>query len=96
MTIAHERWESDMTCPSTYLTTDLTSEMLKSDAYKSLTFKKYNFNALAPHPLGGHLHPLLKVRAQFRKIFVRMGFEEVAEVAQSHGAIYSALMDVQC
>ena len=24
MTIAHEEWESDMTCPSTYLTTDLT------------------------------------------------------------------------
>merc|ERR1712224_469562 len=25
----------------------------------------------------GHLHPLLKVRTQFRKIFVRMGFEEM-------------------
>ena len=40
-------------------------------------FKKYNFNAVAPVPQGGHLHPLLKVRAQFRKIFLRMGFEEM-------------------
>lgn len=31
----------------------------------------------APVPSGGHLHPLLKVRTQFRKIFTQMGFEEM-------------------
>ena len=45
--------------------------------WRDLGFKKYNFNAMAPVPQGGHLHPLLKVRAQFRKIFLRMGFEEM-------------------
>ena len=61
------------------LATDLTREMILGDKpkYVDLSFKKYNFKALAPIPLGGHLHPLLKVRTQFRKVFVRMGFEEM-------------------
>ena len=59
--------------------TDLTRDMILGDKpkWRDLGFKKYNFNAMAPVPQGGHLHPLLKVRAQFRKIFLRMGFEEM-------------------
>ena len=57
--------------------TDLTRDMLAGDAWLQLPFKRYNFNALGRDTLGGHLHPLLKVRTQFRKIFVRMGFEEM-------------------
>eukprot|EP00475_Leptophrys_vorax_P035336 TRINITY_DN5810_c0_g1_i4.p1 TRINITY_DN5810_c0_g1~~TRINITY_DN5810_c0_g1_i4.p1 ORF type:complete len:535 (+),score=37.11 TRINITY_DN5810_c0_g1_i4:119-1606(+) len=57
--------------------TDLTREMMQSGAWKSEEFKPYNFNALGMNTEGGHLHPLLKVRAQFRKIFLEMGFEEM-------------------
>ena len=57
--------------------TDLTHELLVDNAYTKLSFKKYNFKALGSDTCGGHLHPLLKVRTQFRKIFVRMGFEEM-------------------
>lgn len=33
--------------------------------------------ALGLPPASGHLHPLLKVRTQFRKIFTQMGFTEM-------------------
>lgn len=51
----------------------LTAEMLQSGAWKTANFKKYNFNARGALPDGGHLHPLLKVREQFRNIFLEMG-----------------------
>ena len=57
--------------------TDLTAEMMKSGAWKDASFKEYNFEALGLAPEGGYLHPLLKVRTQFRKIFTNMGFEEM-------------------
>jgi len=57
--------------------TDLTHEMITSGSWKNETFKPYNFNALGVPSGGGHLHPLLKVRAQIRQIFLEMGFEEM-------------------
>jgi len=57
--------------------TDLTPEMLASGSWKNMTFKPYNFNALGMMPPSGHLHPLLKVRTQFRQIFLEMGFSEM-------------------
>ncbi|KAJ0178008.1 hypothetical protein K1T71_006881 [Dendrolimus kikuchii] len=59
------------------LETDLTSEMLLSGAWKSLQFKPYNFDALGQPPDCGHLHPLLKVRSEFREIFLELGFMEM-------------------
>ncbi|KAJ5289904.1 uncharacterized protein N7443_010157 [Penicillium atrosanguineum] len=57
--------------------TDLTAEMLASGSWKNTQFKPYNFNAKgAPTPAGA-LHPLNKVRAEFRNIFFEMGFEEM-------------------
>ncbi|KAG8930567.1 Phenylalanyl-tRNA synthetase, beta subunit, cytoplasmic [Tulasnella sp. 418] len=53
--------------------TDLTSEMLQSGTWKTATFKKYNFEAEGVPPNGGALHPLLKVREEFRNIFMEMG-----------------------
>ena len=53
----------------------LTSEMLLSGDWKTAAFKKYNFNAKGVIPDGGHLHPLLKVREQFRNIFLEMGYD---------------------
>lgn len=48
-----------------------------SGSWKSKTFKKYNFDALGVMPAGGHLHPLMKVRSEFRQIFFQMGFTEM-------------------
>ncbi|KAF0314224.1 Phenylalanine--tRNA ligase alpha subunit [Amphibalanus amphitrite] len=57
--------------------TDLTPEMIASGSWRSKTFKPYNFSALGVPPARGHLHPLLKVRAEFRQIFLEMGFSEM-------------------
>ncbi|KAF8897670.1 phenylalanine-tRNA ligase [Infundibulicybe gibba] len=57
--------------------TDLTVEMLTSGAWKTSTFKKYNFEAEGIPTSGGALHPLLKVREEIRNIFLEMGFAEM-------------------
>ena len=52
--------------------------MLDSNSWQQTLFKPYNFLTLGDKPLqGGNLHPLLKVRAEFRKILMQMGFEEM-------------------
>merc|ERR1719365_420429 len=51
--------------------------MISSGSWKSSTFKPYNFNALGIDPGAGCLHPLLKVRAEYRQIFLEMGFSEM-------------------
>merc|ERR1712136_354347 len=57
--------------------TELTAEMIASGDWKTANFKPYNFEALGIQPPTGHLHPLLKVRAEFRQIFLEMGFAEM-------------------
>ncbi|TIC36197.1 hypothetical protein E3Q09_01500 [Wallemia mellicola] len=57
--------------------TDLTSDMLLDGSWKQKQFKKYNFDAAGILPQGGALHPLLKVREEFRNIFFEMGFQEM-------------------
>eukprot|EP00842_Homolaphlyctis_polyrhiza_P005755 jgi/Hompol1/6180/HPOL_002219-RA len=57
--------------------TDISQEMLQSGEWKNTTFKKYNFAAAGALPAAGHLHPLLKVRDEFRQIFFEMGFSEM-------------------
>ncbi|XP_055540146.1 phenylalanine--tRNA ligase alpha subunit [Wyeomyia smithii] len=59
------------------LETDLTVEMLASGIWKDLKFKPYNFDALGVPPERGQLHPLMKVRSEFRQIFLEMGFSEM-------------------
>lgn len=56
---------------------DLTTALLQSGEWKDKKFKSYNFNALGMVAERGHLHPLLKVREQFRQIFLEMGFAEM-------------------
>ncbi|XP_053394586.1 phenylalanine--tRNA ligase alpha subunit-like [Mercenaria mercenaria] len=56
---------------------DLTPEMISKGSWKDKTFKEYNFNALGVMPHCGHLHPLMKVRAEYRQIFLEMGFTEM-------------------
>ncbi|KAL5106970.1 Phenylalanine--tRNA ligase alpha subunit A [Taenia crassiceps] len=50
---------------------------LSRGSWQNLNFKKYNFRALGVPPEGGHLHPLLRVRAEFRRILMDMGFSEM-------------------
>ena len=57
--------------------TELTPEMIASGSWKTANFKSYNFQALGISPPGGCLHPLLKVRAEYRQIFLEMGFSEM-------------------
>ncbi|KAK0543347.1 Phenylalanyl-tRNA synthetase, beta subunit, cytoplasmic, partial [Tilletia horrida] len=59
------------------LETDLTAQMLATGAWKKAPFKKYNFDAEGAVPAQCALHPLLKVREEFRKIFFEMGFSEM-------------------
>ena len=64
--------------------TDLTAEMIADGSWKTANFKPYN-NFKAKGTLGGEgvgggtgaLHPLNKVREEFRRIFFNMGFEEM-------------------
>lgn len=57
--------------------TDLTAELLSSGEWKTKTFKPYNFKTLGAPANSGALHPLMKVRHEFRQIFFEMGFEEM-------------------
>ncbi|PCG90578.1 Phenylalanyl-tRNA synthetase, class IIc, alpha subunit [Penicillium occitanis (nom. inval.)] len=57
--------------------TDLTEEMLTSGAWKTAHLKPYNFKAKGALTPSGALHPLNKVRQEFRNIFFEMGFEEM-------------------
>ncbi|KAJ8404153.1 hypothetical protein AAFF_G00339260 [Aldrovandia affinis] len=57
--------------------TELTPEMISSGNWREKKFKPYNFEAMGVAPDCGHLHPLLKVRTQFRQIFLEMGFTEM-------------------
>lgn len=57
--------------------TDLTADMLSSGAWKSATFKPYNFKALGSNQHAGSLHPLNKVRQEFRQMFFEAGFSEM-------------------
>ncbi|KAK5091660.1 Phenylalanyl-tRNA synthetase, beta subunit, cytoplasmic [Lithohypha guttulata] len=57
--------------------TDLTAEMLADGSWKTIKLKPYNFKAKGAPTPSGALHPLNKVRQEFREIFFEMGFEEM-------------------
>ncbi|KAL6409491.1 phenylalanyl-tRNA synthetase [Ilyonectria robusta] len=57
--------------------TDLTADMLASGSWKTATFKPYNFKALGADQHAGALHPLNKMRHEFRQIFFETGFTEM-------------------
>jgi phenylalanyl-tRNA synthetase alpha chain len=61
----------------TKLELDLTTEMISTGSWRNKNFKKYNFDSMGIIPQSGHLHPLLKVRSEFREIFFQMGFSEM-------------------
>ncbi len=45
--------------------------------WSEVEFKKVNLNSMGAPVGGGNFHPLLKVRAEFRRILMEMGFEEM-------------------
>lgn len=53
--------------------TELTPEMMATGSWKAKQFKPYNLDASAPPAPTGHMHPLLKFREEYRKIFIDMG-----------------------
>lgn len=57
--------------------TDLTADMLEDGSWKTANFKPYNFKALGAPQSAGTLHPLNKVREEFRKIFFNWDFIEM-------------------
>lgn len=57
--------------------TDLTADMLANGTWTKIKFKPYNFKAMGAPTMSGALHPLNKVRHEFREIFFEMGFEEM-------------------
>lgn len=48
-----------------------------SQHWSQLHFKPVNLNSMGANVQGGNFHPLLKVRAEFRRILMEMGFEEM-------------------
>lgn len=69
--------------------TDLNSEMIVKGSWKTKQFKDYNFDALGAVPEKGHLHPLLKVREQYRQIFLEMGFSEMPTNSYVEGSFWN-------
>lgn len=57
--------------------TDLTADMIANGSWETANFKPYNFAALGAPQDSGSLHPLLKVRQEFRNIFFSQGFVEM-------------------
>lgn len=57
--------------------TDLTTDMLQAGSWKTATFKPYNLKAQGAYQTGGALHPINKVRSEFRDIFFNVGFTEM-------------------
>lgn len=68
------KWAAEVT----KMATDLTKELLASGEWETATFKEYNFDgAMGVPPATGALHPLMKVRREYRELFLNMGFEEM-------------------
>lgn len=55
------------------LPADITKEMLESGEWATATFKDYNLESAGKEVGGGHLHALMRVRAEFRSILLEMG-----------------------
>ncbi|EGR29197.1 phenylalanyl-tRNA alpha subunit, putative [Ichthyophthirius multifiliis] len=57
--------------------TDLTYEMIKNNDFDKKQFKPHNWHSMGQIIETGNLHPLMKVRKQFREVLLEMGFEEM-------------------
>lgn len=55
----------------------ITNINLQNIFLKDLSLKKYNFNTKGVLKQFGSLHPLLKLKEEFKNIFIEMGFQEM-------------------
>eukprot|EP01080_Neovahlkampfia_damariscottae_P012290 gene12290-5873_t len=63
---------------TTEMTFELMQKIQKGELKaEEIDFKEYNYKAKGKRVESGYLHPLLKVRTEFREIFLEMGFEEM-------------------
>lgn len=76
--------------------TELTAELVQN--FQNQTFKKYNFNSTGNIPICGSLHPLLKIREEFKNIFIEMGFTEMRtnRYVESSFWNFDSLFQPQC
>jgi len=56
---------------------DLTRSMLQNRTWKNMEFKPYNLNAAGALQPTGSIHPLMRVKQEYREIFLEMGFTEM-------------------
>ena len=56
---------------------DITKELMDAKTWSTTEFKPVNLKAMGAPVGGGNFHLLLKVRAEFRRILMEMGFEEM-------------------
>ncbi len=57
--------------------TQLTSEMLRTGAWKGKSFKEYDVTVPAKNAQMGKIHPITHAMERMRRIFAEMGFEEM-------------------
>lgn len=57
--------------------TEITAEMLADGSWRTREFKAFSLEADGAPVPRGTLHPLLKVRTEYREIFLEMGFQEM-------------------
>jgi phenylalanyl-tRNA synthetase alpha chain len=55
----------------------ITSNIIKSNEWKTKTIRPYDINAFAPTIYGGKPHPLVDLIDKIRHIFLEIGFEEI-------------------
>ncbi|CAD7946534.1 unnamed protein product [Amoebophrya sp. A25] len=56
---------------------ELTEQMMQTGSWAAANFKPLNFEAQGQPIPAGQLHPCLKVREHYRRIFFQMGFQEM-------------------
>ncbi|ODV61742.1 phenylalanine--tRNA ligase subunit alpha ASCRUDRAFT_75033 [Ascoidea rubescens DSM 1968] len=68
---------SNFALQKTKFEADITMDLIQNDSYKSASFKPYNFKTKGVPVNSGALHPLNKIKTEFKEIFISMGFKEM-------------------
>jgi len=55
----------------------ITSNIIKNQEWKSKTIRPYDIHAFAPAKFGGKAHPLVDLISKIRQIFLEIGFQEI-------------------
>jgi phenylalanyl-tRNA synthetase alpha chain len=58
--------------------TTLTPDLIRSGKFAEVDFRRYDVNTFAVTETGGRIHPLTRIIERVRRIFLEMGFTEIA------------------